>query len=206
MTVDLLSLDASAQKRKRHRRRVAAFDALMRKVLERAQHRRQLAEPTVFFLDEIHRFNKAQQDALLPAVESGLITLIGATTENPYFEVNSALLSRTRVMRLEPLSDTHVTTIVRRALADAPLDAFAAELRAFRSFDQANMRFGLVGSTSILLGSDSARVSVWAFAFAALLPLAVIVIAKVAVVVSNAIQRENARGKRSNRTAPANVM
>src|SRR3954465_6799735 len=66
----------------------------VRKVLERAQHRRQATgEPTVFFLDEIHRFNKAQQDALLPAVEEGLVVLIGATTENPYFEVNSALLS-----------------------------------------------------------------------------------------------------------------
>ena len=54
---------------------------------------------TVFFLDEIHRFNKAQQDALLPAVEEGLVTLIGATTENPYFEVNSALLSRTPRLR-----------------------------------------------------------------------------------------------------------
>ena len=63
----------------------------------------QLAEPTVFFLDEIHRFNKAQQDALLPAVEEGLVTLIGATTENPYFEVNSALLSRCQIYELRPL-------------------------------------------------------------------------------------------------------
>ena len=60
---------------------------------------------TVLFIDEIHRFNKSQQDALLPQVEDGTITLIGATTENPYFEVNSALLSRLRVFRLEPLSD-----------------------------------------------------------------------------------------------------
>ena len=63
------------------------------------------AAPTIFFLDEIHRFNKAQQDALLPAVEEGLLTLIGATTENPYFEVNSALLSRSRVYELAPLRD-----------------------------------------------------------------------------------------------------
>ena len=62
--------------------------------------------PLVLFVDEIHRFNKAQQDALLPQVEDGIITLIGATTENPYFEVNSALLSRLRVFRLEPLSTT----------------------------------------------------------------------------------------------------
>ena len=73
-------------------------------MLERAAHRRQTTgEPTVFFLDEIHRFNKAQQDALLPAVEEGLVTLIGATTENPYFEVNSALLSRAQVYELHAL-------------------------------------------------------------------------------------------------------
>ncbi len=73
---------------------------------------------TVLFVDEIHRFNKAQQDALLPQVEDGTLTLIGATTENPYFEVNSALLSRLRVFRLEPLSDEELCTIVDRALAD----------------------------------------------------------------------------------------
>jgi putative ATPase len=73
---------------------------------------------TVLFIDEIHRFNKAQQDALLPHVEEGTVTLAGATTENPYFEVNSALLSRLRVYRLEPLTDEQVATVVRRALAD----------------------------------------------------------------------------------------
>ncbi|MEP6638277.1 MAG: replication-associated recombination protein A, partial [Chloroflexota bacterium] len=73
---------------------------------------------TVLFLDEIHRFNKAQQDALLPHVEDGTVTLIGATTENPYFEVNSALLSRMRVWRLEALTDDEVGAVVRRALAD----------------------------------------------------------------------------------------
>src|SRR2546428_1164272 len=73
---------------------------------------------TVLFIDEIHRFNKAQQDALLPQVEDGTITLIGATTENPYFEVNNALLSRLRVWRLEPLADDQVGTVVRRALDD----------------------------------------------------------------------------------------
>jgi putative ATPase len=74
---------------------------------------------TVLFIDEIHRFNKAQQDALLPHVEDGTVTLVGATTENPYFEVNSALLSRLRVYRLEPLTDEQVAVVVRRALADA---------------------------------------------------------------------------------------
>jgi putative ATPase len=73
---------------------------------------------SVLFIDEIHRFNKAQQDALLPQVEDGTITLIGATTENPYFEVNSALLSRMRVFRLEPLSEEQLAEVVDRALAD----------------------------------------------------------------------------------------
>ena len=73
---------------------------------------------TVLFVDEIHRFNKSQQDALLPQVEDGTLTLIGATTENPYFSVNSALLSRLRVFRLEPLSDEELGGLVDRALAD----------------------------------------------------------------------------------------
>jgi putative ATPase len=71
---------------------------------------------TILFLDEIHRFNKAQQDALLPAVEEGIVTLIGATTENPYFEVNSALLSRTQIYELEPLSEEELEVIVRRGI------------------------------------------------------------------------------------------
>ena len=74
---------------------------------------------TILFVDEIHGFNKAQQDALLPAVENGTITLIGATTENPSFEVTGALLSRTRVLVLEPLRDEDIETVLRRALADA---------------------------------------------------------------------------------------
>src|SRR4051795_6033655 len=73
---------------------------------------------TILFIDEIHRFNKAQQDALLPHVEDGTVTLIGATTENPYFEVNTPLLSRMRVWRLEALTDDDVAAIVRRGLGD----------------------------------------------------------------------------------------
>lgn len=73
---------------------------------------------TIYFLDEIHRFNKAQQDALLPAVEDGSIILIGATTENPHFEVNSALLSRTRLYVLEPLSTENVREVLTRALSE----------------------------------------------------------------------------------------
>src|SRR4029078_698498 len=72
---------------------------------------------TVLFLDEIHRFNKAQQDALLPHVERGTLTLLGATTENPSFEVNSALLSRTRVVTLRPLEEDELLELLRRALA-----------------------------------------------------------------------------------------
>jgi putative ATPase len=91
----------------------------VRGVIAAARERLTVGGPkTVLFLDEIHRFNKAQQDALLPQVEDGTITLIGATTENPYFEVNSALLSRLRVWRLEPLTDDQVGTLVRRAIDD----------------------------------------------------------------------------------------
>jgi putative ATPase len=96
---------------------VQAGRAEVRAVIERARERlRASGRPTILFLDEIHRFNKAQQDALLPAVEEGLITLIGATTENPYFEVNSALLSRTRVYELEALDAVQVRRLLDRAL------------------------------------------------------------------------------------------
>ncbi|MFO7301156.1 MAG: replication-associated recombination protein A [Acidobacteriota bacterium] len=82
------------------------------------QRRRMTGRRTVLFIDEIHRFNKAQQDAFLPHVEAGTIVLVGATTENPSFEVNSALLSRARVYVLEPLTTDHLVTILRRALVD----------------------------------------------------------------------------------------
>jgi putative ATPase len=87
----------------------------VREVLARARERLGTSgRRTILFLDEIHRFNKAQQDALLPAVEDGLVTLIGATTENPYYEVNSALLSRTQVYELEALAPDEVRRIVER--------------------------------------------------------------------------------------------
>ncbi len=99
---------------------VMAGVADVRSTIAEAQDRLALnGTRTVLFLDEIHRFNKAQQDALLPHVEDGTITLVGATTENPYFEVNAALLSRMRVWRLEPLTDDEVAVVVRRALDDA---------------------------------------------------------------------------------------
>ncbi len=95
---------------------VEAGRAEVRAVLARARERRLGERETIFFLDEIHRFNKAQQDALLPAVEEGLVTLIGATTENPSFEVNRALLSRTRLYELSELTEENVLTLLRRAL------------------------------------------------------------------------------------------
>jgi putative ATPase len=97
---------------------VAAGRAEVRAVIERARQRLQSGgRRTVFFLDEIHRFNKAQQDALLPAVEDGVITLIGATTENPYFSVNSALISRTHLYELEALTAADVRKLLDRAVA-----------------------------------------------------------------------------------------
>jgi putative ATPase len=90
----------------------------VREVLARARERLGTSgRRTILFLDEIHRFNKAQQDALLPAVEAGLVTLIGATTENPYFEVNSALMSRLQLYELEPLSEDDLRTVVERGAA-----------------------------------------------------------------------------------------
>jgi putative ATPase len=118
---------------------VQAGRAEVRAVIERAAHRRSLAgdrgsagAQTVLFLDEIHRFNKAQQDALLPAVEDGLVTLIGATTENPSFEVNGALLSRVRVYALQALTAEEIGVLLRRA-AGPEVDEQAIEFLALRS-------------------------------------------------------------------------
>jgi putative ATPase len=97
---------------------VSAGVADLRKVALEARRARASGLRTVLFIDEIHRFNKAQQDAVLPFVEDGTLTLIGATTENPSFEVNSALLSRSRVFVLRALRDEDVARIVRRALDD----------------------------------------------------------------------------------------
>jgi putative ATPase len=115
---------------------VSATVAQVREVLARARERLgSTARRTILFLDEIHRFNKAQQDALLPAVEEGLVTLIGATTENPYFEVNAALISRTQVYELEPLSADDLETVVRRGAAelDAEVPGEVAQLVAVRA-------------------------------------------------------------------------
>ena len=105
----------------------AAFEAVsatnagvadLRKVVERARERLRTGRRTVLFIDEIHRFNKSQQDAVLPHVENATVTLLGATTENPSFEVNAALLSRSRVIRLEALEADDLRSLIDRALHD----------------------------------------------------------------------------------------
>ena len=90
----------------------------IREAVRDADQRRRMGRRTLLFVDEVHRFNKAQQDALLPWVENGTVVLIGATTENPYFEVNGALVSRSRIFRLEPLGAASLRRIARAALAD----------------------------------------------------------------------------------------
>ncbi|HEX8903641.1 MAG TPA: replication-associated recombination protein A, partial [Longimicrobiaceae bacterium] len=90
----------------------------LREVVKEAEQRRRGGRRTLLFIDEIHRLNKGQQDFLLPWIESGLMTLVGATTEHPGFEINAAVLSRSRVLVLEPLTEEEVRTVVRRALED----------------------------------------------------------------------------------------
>ena len=98
---------------------VLAGKAELRVVIDEAEQRQSMYQKrTLLFVDEVHRWNKAQQDALLPQVESGLITLIGATTENPYFDVIPALVSRSRVFELKPLSEADLLLILDRAISD----------------------------------------------------------------------------------------
>src|SRR5512136_3047448 len=98
---------------------VLAGKAELREVIDKALERRRLyGKKTILFVDEVHRWNKAQQDGLLPHVENGTVTLIGATTENPYFEVIGALVSRSRVFQLRPLQDEDVLQLLKRAIQD----------------------------------------------------------------------------------------
>jgi putative ATPase len=98
---------------------VSAGVADLRRIIEEAKERRKLyQQKTILFIDEIHRFNKSQQDAILPFVEDGTVTLIGATTENPSFEVTSPLLSRSQVLTLNPLTEDEIRLIIQRALED----------------------------------------------------------------------------------------
>jgi putative ATPase len=126
---------------------VSATVAQVREVLARARERLgSTGRRTILFLDEIHRFNKAQQDALLPAVEEGLVTLIGATTENPYFEVNSALLSRTQIYELEPLSHDELAVVVRRGADElgVPIADELVDLVATRAGGDARSALNIV--------------------------------------------------------------
>jgi putative ATPase len=140
----------------------------VRDVIARARERRQGGRPTIFFLDEIHRFNKAQQDALLPAVEEGLVTLVGATTENPYFEVISALISRTQVYELHALTAADVEGLLRRALdrgecGDVTVDDDAVTFLAARSGGDARTGLNaleLACETAARTGQGGGRVTV----------------------------------------------
>ena len=102
----------------------------IKQVMADAERARQYGTRTIVFIDEIHRFNKAQQDAFLPHVEKGNIRLIGATTENPSFEINSALLSRCRVYVLQPLTEDQIVMLLRRALTDEDRGLGSLKLRA----------------------------------------------------------------------------
>ena len=142
---------------------VNAGRAEVRAVIDRARHRLQTSgERTIFFLDEIHRFNKAQQDTLLPAVEDGTVVLVGATTENPYFEVNSALLSRCRIYELRSLDDQHVQALLQRALgaeqgvAQARVDDDALEFLAARSAGDARTALSALELAAETVGEGGA--------------------------------------------------
>jgi putative ATPase len=126
---------------------VSATVANVREVLGRARERLgATGRRTILFLDEIHRFNKAQQDALLPGVEEGIVTLIGATTENPYFELNSALLSRMQVYELEPLTGRELQEIVQRGSGElgVRVGAQIEELIAARAGGDARSALGIL--------------------------------------------------------------
>ncbi|MBO60086.1 MAG: AAA family ATPase [Acidimicrobiaceae bacterium] len=117
---------------------------------------------TILFLDEVHRFNKSQQDALLPSVESGLITLIGATTENPYFEVNAPLLSRSTLFRLEPIDRDSILTLMARGLEEEKVkaDSEALELLADRSAGDGKQALtSLEVASAIAIGRGEATVT-----------------------------------------------
>jgi putative ATPase len=126
---------------------VSATVSNVREVIARARERLGTGGPrTILFLDEIHRFNKAQQDALLPAVEEGLLTLIGATTENPYFEVNSALLSRSQLYELQPHSEDDLAALAQRGAATLGIELSPelAELVARRAGGDARNALNIV--------------------------------------------------------------
>src|SRR5436189_5964221 len=141
--------------------------ARVREIIQQAEERLKYeGRGTILFCDEIHRFNRAQQDAFLPWVENGIVTLIGATTENPSFELTGALLSRCRVFVLEPLTEDHIKTVVRRALEDQdrglgalglPIDDDALALRAREADGDARRALqALEAAAEYLAGSSTA--------------------------------------------------
>jgi putative ATPase len=134
----------------------------LREIVKEAEGRRALGRGTLLFCDEIHRFNRAQQDAFLPHVESGLLTLIGATTENPSFELNGALLSRCRVYVLRRLEQHHIVTVIRSALTDKErglgdqnltVDEATVELLAIQSDGDARRALTVLEAASSLVGA-----------------------------------------------------
>ena len=135
----------------------------IREVMKRAEAQTQLGRRTILFVDEIHRFNKAQQDAFLPYVEKGAITLIGATTENPSFEVNGALLSRCKVFVLKALTQDEVVTLLRRALEDPrgfgeqEVRITDEDLAAIATFSNGDARMALSTLEMVVLNGDEAN-------------------------------------------------
>lgn len=135
----------------------------IRTVMERAEDNRRFGEKTILFVDEIHRFNKAQQDAFLPFVEKGSIILIGATTENPSFEINGALLSRCKVFVLKPLETEDVMGILRRALEDPRgfggqrIDISPEILRSIAVFANGDARTALSTLEMVVLNGEMDR-------------------------------------------------
>lgn len=132
----------------------------VKKVIEQASRRRSMGETTLLFVDEIHRFNKAQQDAFLPHLENGTIVLIGATTENPSFEVIGPLLSRTRVVTLSALTPTEIAVILQRAvdqLTGKSLAADAAEFLAEQAGGDARIALGALESAAALTTDQISR-------------------------------------------------
>jgi len=137
----------------------------VREIIKEAEERlKYQGRGTILFCDEIHRFNRAQQDAFLPWVENGVITLIGATTENPSFELTGALLSRCRVFVLEPLSDAHIVTIIRRGIGDEGSGKREAgsvlsegAIKALVSYAQGDARRALNAVEAIVKQSDTSH-------------------------------------------------
>ncbi len=140
----------------------------VREIIDRAQARLARGKRTILFLDEIHRFNKGQQDALLPAVEGGVISMIGATTENPFFEVNSPLISRARIYVLEPLAVDDIRLILKAALADKErglggvglkVEAAAVDFMADTAGGDARRALNILESAARLAGAEKKKIT-----------------------------------------------